>query len=176
VSVGVLTVKAMALLQTLPCWTWALPVTEPEATVATLWVLVQLTMLPASLLPSHTLPLPWLAPKLVPVKVTWVPATPLVGVMLVRLGVGTVKGMALLQTPFCWTCALPEAAFAATTATTWVSLQLTIEPAALLPSQMLPLPWVAPKLVPVKVTWVPGKPLVGVMLVMFGAMTVKGME
>ena len=41
-------------------------------------------------------------------------------------------------------------------ATTWVLLQLTIEPASLLPSQTLPLPCEAPKFVPVMVTCVPG--------------------
>ena len=68
--------------------------------------------------------------------------------MLVMFGLMTVKAMELLHVPPCWTCALPVAAVAATTATICVSLQLTMLPASLLPSQTLPLPCEAPKPVP----------------------------
>src|SRR4028119_1338179 len=51
VMTGVMTVKGMELLQTPPCCTWALPDLAPEATAATISVLLPLTIDPARLLP-----------------------------------------------------------------------------------------------------------------------------
>ena len=79
VMTGVITVNATVLPHTPLCFTCALPLVAPDATVATICVLLQLTMLPASLLLSHTLPVPCTAPNPLPVSVTCVPGTPLVG-------------------------------------------------------------------------------------------------
>lgn len=53
------------------------------------------------MLPSHTLPLLWLAPKAVPVMVICVPAIAVVGVTLVMFGVLTVKFTGFDHTPPC---------------------------------------------------------------------------
>src|SRR5207249_9871557 len=74
--------------------------------------------------------------------VTTVPGKPLSGVILVIRGLLIVKGMELLQNPFCRICALPELEPDATVVITCPSLQLTTCPGAV-PSQTLPLPWVA---------------------------------
>src|SRR6185436_7709508 len=165
---GDVTVNATWFPHTPLCCTCALPLTEFAATVATICVLLQLTMLPAYVLPSHTWPLPCADPKLVPLIVTCVPGTPLDGLMLLIVGVMIVKVIELLHVPACCTDALPEATFESTVATICVSLQLTMLPASLLPSHTLPLPCTAPKPVPVSVTCVPGTPLVGLMLVSDG--------
>src|SRR2546430_11604995 len=68
VMFGVLTVRFTVFDHTPPCSTCATPVFEPEATFATICVSLQLTTTPY-VLPSHTFPLPWLAPKPVPVIV-----------------------------------------------------------------------------------------------------------
>src|SRR6185295_4883028 len=73
VTFGWMTVKAVELLQTPICCTWTLPDSAVAATVATICVALQLTILPASLLPSHTLPEPCEEPKFVPLIVTDVP-------------------------------------------------------------------------------------------------------
>src|SRR3954452_9151809 len=88
--------------------------------------------------------------------------------MLLIAGVMIVNAIELLHVPACCTCADPLATFVATVATICVSLQLTMLPASLLPSQTLPVPCTAPKPVPVSVTCVPGTPLVGLMLVSEG--------
>src|SRR5579863_52052 len=84
-----------------------------------------------------------------------------------------VKVTALLNTPFCRTCALPEVEPVATVATTCPSLQLVTTPVSV-PSQTLPLPCVAPKPDPVIVTCVPGRPLVGDTALMDAVFTVNG--
>ena len=92
--------------------------------------------------------------------VTTVPGKPLSGVILVIRGLLIVKGMELLQNPFCRICALPELEPDATVVITCPSLQLTTCPGAV-PSQTLPLPWVAPKPDPAIVTCVPATPEFG---------------
>ncbi len=91
------------------------------------------------MLPSQTLPLPWLAPKPVPVMVICVPAMAVVGVTLVMFGVLTVKFTVLDHTPPCNTWATPVFEPEATLATICVSLQLTTTP-YVLPNQTFPLP------------------------------------
>jgi hypothetical protein len=81
----------------------------------------------------------------------------------------------LLMTPPWRTWALPEAAPAPTAATTWVSLQLCTTALAV-PSHTWPLPWAEPNPDPAIVTWVPGKPLVGVTLVIVAVFTLKDTE
>src|SRR5437667_9679186 len=105
--------------------------------------------------------------------VTTVPGKPLSGVILVIRGLLIVKGMELLQTPFCRICALPELEPDATVVITCPSLQLTTCPGAT-PSQTLPLPWVAPKPDPAIVTCVPATPEFGDTLEITGyVITVK---
>jgi hypothetical protein len=124
---GVLTVRFTVFDHTPPCSTWAVPVFDPVATLATTCVSLQLTTTPY-VLPNHTFPLPWLAPKPVPVIVTGVPANAVAGVTLAMTGVMTVRFRAFDQTPPCSTCAVPVFDPVATLATTCVSLQLTTTP------------------------------------------------
>src|SRR5438477_4812157 len=124
---GVLTVSFTVFDHTPPCSTCATPVFEPVATVATTCVSLQLTTTPY-VLPSHTFPLPWLAPKPVPVIVICVPAIPVVGVTLVMLGVLTVRFTVFDHTPPCSTCATPVFEPEATFATICVSLQFITTP------------------------------------------------
>ena len=84
---------------------------------------VQLVTFPGRL-PSVTVPLPCAAPKPEPVMVTDPPGLAEVGLMVENSGVFTAKATALLSTPLFRIRALPDAAPAATTATTCVSLQL----------------------------------------------------
>src|SRR5438046_5515945 len=105
--------------------------------------------------------------------VTTVPGKPLSGVILVIRGLLIVEGIELLQNPFCRICALPELEPDATVAITCPSLQLTTCPGAV-PSQTLPLPWVAPKPDPPIVICVPAAPEFGDTLeITGGVFTVK---
>src|SRR5437660_3957091 len=115
-----------------PFWvTEAPPPTVPSATVSTTWVSLQLTILslPYSLPISPALA-PCVAPNPLPVNVTWVPGDTLVGEILVRVGGVIVNATTLLWAPFWVTEAHPPTVPSATVATTWVSLQLTIDAAA----------------------------------------------
>src|SRR5439155_940764 len=106
VMLGVLTVRFTVFDHTPPCNTCETPVFEPDATLATICVSLQLTTTPY-VLPSQTLPLPWLAPKPVPVMVICVPAIAVVGVTPVIFGVLTVRFTVLDHTPPCNTWATP---------------------------------------------------------------------
>jgi len=74
----VLTENGNASLMTPFCRTRAEPVVDPDATVATICVSLQLCTTPLEA-PSHTWPLPCVAPKPEPLIVTCVPGTPLDG-------------------------------------------------------------------------------------------------
>src|SRR5207247_8958623 len=104
--------------------------------------------------------------------VTTVPGKPLSGVILVIRGLLIVKGMELLQTPFCRIWALPELEPDATVAITCPSLQLTTCPGAV-PSHTCPAPCKVPKPEPVIATCVPAVPLGGVTPVMVAVLIVK---
>src|SRR6266404_621685 len=93
------TTKRTELLERPFCDTRAIPVADCEATVATIWVSAQLETIPGTL-PSQMVPLPWLAPKLDPEIVTWVPGTPEAGFTPVICGVPSLKETELLQTPY----------------------------------------------------------------------------
>src|SRR5213594_3631595 len=149
--VAVLIVKDTEL-DTMPfCRTRAVPETDPIATAATIWVSLQLATLPF-LLPSQTLPLPWVAPKPDPAIVTCVPATPEFGDTLEITGyVITVKFKPLLATPPTVTTTLPVVAPVGTRPTIRVTLQLAGVTVAPLRVTVLD-PWVEPKLEPVIVT------------------------
>jgi len=83
--VAVAMLKATAFDQA-PFWpTRADPEVALDATVATIWVSLQLTTIPR-VLPSQIEPVPRDAPKPEPETVTWVPDVPDVGVKLVMLG------------------------------------------------------------------------------------------
>src|SRR5208337_1952332 len=167
------TVNGIALLMTPFCKTWALPENEPAATVATIWVSLQLCTTPLAVL-SHTWPLPCVAPKPEPATVTWViPCVPVVGETVEMVAVLTVKGTLLDQYPFCCTRALPDLALEATVARICVSLQVTTVP-VVLPSSRVPLPCTVPKFEPEIVTGVPATPDVGETLAREGTgITVK---
>ena len=117
------TVKPTALLHAPPCSTRATPVTALSATVATICVSLQLEIDPAAVLPSQTTPLPWVAPKPVPVIVMEASVAPEFGVTLEMCSVFTVNATGLLITPPCKTSAFPDAAPGPTWATIWPSLQ-----------------------------------------------------
>src|SRR5712671_2936514 len=86
-----------------------------------------------------------------PVTVTWVPTTPLAGLMPVIFGRGTVKlTFVLLVTPPTVVDTDPEKTPDGTVAVIRVSDQLTIEAAPIQKFSVLE-PWVAPKLLPVTV-------------------------
>ena len=114
-----------------------------------------------------TVLVPWVAPNVVPVMVTEVPTTPLVGDKLVMLGT-TVKLTALLARPPTVTTTFPVVAPLGTGTAMLVALQLVGVPAVPLKVTVL-VPWVEPKFVPVIVTDVPTAPDVGDKLVMLGA-------
>src|SRR5689334_8322853 len=115
---------------------------------------------------------PCVAPNVVPVIVTDVPTTPLVGASVVIAGF-TVNADPLLAWPPTVTTTLPVVAPAGTGTTMLVVDQLV--GVAVVPLNLTVLvPCVAPKFVPVTVTDVATGPLVGERLVMLGAtVTVK---
>src|SRR5260221_9387 len=127
------TVKARVLLNTPFCRTCALPVVDPSATVAAICVSLQLVTV-AVAVPSHTRPMPWLAPKFAPVIVTAVPTGPLEGVTSLTVATGIVNANAFDDRSGRRTCTVPELDPVGTVATICVSLQEKIEP-GLVPSQ-----------------------------------------
>ena len=118
------TVKVTALLRMPVCWTCAIPLIALAATVATIWVSLHVTTTPA-VLPSWTLPVPCIAPKLDPAMVTTVPGEPLSGKTLVMVRVLTVKGCEFDQTPLCSTLTVPVREVGAIVATIWTSSPAT---------------------------------------------------
>ena len=58
--------------------------------------------------PTHTIPLPCVAPKPEPVIVTCVPGRPPAGDTFEISAVFTVKAIKFEDSPFCWICATPE--------------------------------------------------------------------
>ena len=112
------------------------------------------------------------APKFVPLIITYVPTAPEGGVRLVMLGTAVsesiVKFTPLLATPDTVTTTGPVVAPFGTVTVMLVAPQLVT--GAVVPLNVtVPLPWLAPKFVPVIVTDVPTAPDVGDRLVMFGA-------
>jgi hypothetical protein len=109
VAVGT-TVNGSPLLATPPTVTVTFPVVAPAGTVAAILVAdhdVGVAVTPL----NETVLVPWVAPKLVPVIVTAVPTTPLVGDSAVMAGATvTVKGTPLLASPPTVTTTLPVVA------------------------------------------------------------------
>src|SRR5215472_4947806 len=126
-------------------------------------------MVALALLGNETRPcVPGLARKPLPVMVTGLPMPPMLGVMPVICGDGTVKSIfALLATPPSVTPMGPVMASAGTVATICVSDQLTIVATAgplfaevAVKANAL-VPWAAPKPLPLICTCVPAGPLLG---------------
>jgi acyl-CoA-binding protein len=163
VMVGAGTVK-MALVATAPLVTRMGPEVAPVGTLTVIWV-GELTTKPGA---ATLLKLTAVVPvKLVPVMTTLVPARPLVGVKLVMVGAGTVKLVLLVAVAMFVTRIGPVVAPAGTLTVICVA-ELTTKPGA---GMLLKLTAVVPvKPVPVMTTLVPGRPLVGVKLVMVGTL------
>lgn len=168
---GVLkTVKLVPLLATPDTVTTTFPVVAAPGTGTTMETAFQLAGVAKAPL-NVTVLEPCATPKLVPLIVTDVPATPDVGDRLVMVGVGrTVNATPLLAAPFTVTTTLPEVAPAGTGTTIVVPFQLL--GLAVVPLNVT-VP-VEPKFVPVIVIGVPAGPEDDDKLVMFGVgITVK---
>ena len=167
---GIVTVNSSPLLAPAGVAATTLPVVAPAGTVAVIWVL-ELTVNVAAVPLKLTLVVPV---RLVPVMATEVPAGPLVGLRLLRVGSGadTVKGRPLLGPPGVVTTTLPVLAPGGTLVVIWVA-EFTVN-VAVMPLNVTP---VAPvRLVPVMTTVVPTVPLAGLRLLRagVGTLTVKG--
>ena len=171
---GEIAVKARPLLSTPLARTTTLPVVAPAGTGTLMVVAVQLVGVAAVAL-NRTVPVPWVAPKPVPVIVITVPTAPDVGDRLEMLGVATtVKLFPLLLTPLARTTTFPFVAPAGTVATRLVADQLVTVAVVVLNFTVL-VPCVAPKFDPTIVTDAPIAPDVGDRLATVGAgTTVKG--
>lgn len=168
------TVKATPLLGSPKTVTTTFPVVAPLGTGVTIPVPFQpvgVAMIPLKVTRLD----PCVAPKFVPLIVTEVPTEPDVVERLVILGVGvvTVKFTPLLAAPDTVTTTLPDFAPLGTGTPMLVILQLVGEATTPLNVTLL-VPCVAPKFVPVTVTAVLIAPDVGDRLVMLGGVaTVK---
>jgi hypothetical protein len=164
------TVKALPLLFAPLANTTTFPVLAVKGTVV--WILVALQLVTVANTPlKETVPLPWVAPKLLPEIVTAVPVVPEVGERLVMEGPGTtVKFTPLLLTPLAKTTTLPVVAPAGTVATMLLALQLvTVANVAL--NLTVPDPWLEPKFEPAIVIDAPIASDAGDRLEMLGAGT-----
>lgn len=139
--------------------TFALPAARlgTEITMLPLLQEVGTTLMP----PRVTVPVPWLAPKLPPVIVTAVPATPIADDRLLILGVA-VKATALLATPATLTTMLPAPGTAPVGITTVMLVSLQLVDAATAPLNVTVLSFCTlPNPIPVIWTNVPGGPAMG---------------
>ena len=165
---GTMTVNVIPLLGVPPTVTITLPVAAPAGTGAVMLVALQLVgvaVVPLNL----TVLVPWEAPKLLPLMMTEVPATPDVGLRFVRLGGGTVtlNVTPLLAVPPTVTTTLPVVALVGTGTVMLVAPQLVGDAAVPLKVTVL-VPWLAPKFVPATTTGVPMDPEVGFRLEIVG--------
>lgn len=165
---GATTVKLDELVPVPPgVVTLMVPVEAPVGTTAVIFVELETVKLLAAVPLNLTDEAPV---KLVPVNVTVIPTTPLVGVKLVIVGAGTTVKLDGLVTvpPGVVTLIVPVVVPVATTAAIVVAPD-TVKLLAAVPWNLTA---VAPfRLVPVMVTEVPIPPLVGVKLVIVGAGT-----
>ena len=144
-----------------------MPVLAPAGTATFIVEAAQLVIVAAVPLNCTA---PEIVPKPVPEIVTGVVTAPEVTDKLVIVGVGdTVNVLLLLATPATVTTTIPVVAPLGTGTTIEVALQLVMTVAAVPLNVTLLVPRLAPKLVPVIVTDAPTAPLVGDMLVIFGA-------
>jgi len=143
------TVNPTGLLGPPPTVTTTFPVVAPTGTGTVIVVALQLVGV-AAVPAKVTVLMPCADPKLVPVIVTGVPATPEVGFRFVMLGDGsTVKLAPLLATPPTVTITFPVVAAAGTGTTMVASFQFVGVPAAPLNATVLapwagwnPAPWI----------------------------------
>jgi|SRR6266571_5018306 len=159
------TVKFTPLLGKPPTVTTTGPVVAPLGTVTLMLVSVQIPVwakvpLNVTVSPATN------EPKFDPPMVIAVPATPEFVLRLTIVG-ATVKGTALLRTPFTTITTFPLEAPDGTGTVTLVGLQLVGVARVTLKVTVLD-PWDAPKFVPVIVTDAPTWAPPGVMLAMFG--------
>jgi hypothetical protein len=160
------TVKVRALLARPPTATTTLPVAAPAGTGTTI-LEADHEVGDATVPLKVTVLVPLLAPKLPPLIVTAVAIGPLEGDRLVKKGDGiTVNGSALARPPTV-TTTLPLVAPAGT-GTTMLLADHDVGVAAMPLKVTVPLPWLAPKLLPLIVTVVATGPLVGDRLVSVG--------
>ena len=163
---GIVTVNAKPLLAAPPTVTTTFPLVAPAGTITPMLVADQLVA--AAVVPlNFTVLVPCVAPKLLPVIVTAVPAGPLLGATPVREAV-TVYGRLLLARPVTVTTTLPVVAPAGTGTAMLLADQLVGVAAVPLKATVL-VPCVEPNLVPVIVTDVPTGPPAGERLVNVGA-------
>ena len=170
---GGTTVKLTPLLDTLLLRdTTTAPVVAPAGTVTEMLVSLQLVGV-ADVPLKLTVPVPCVAPKLVPVIVTGVPAAPDVGLKPVIVGGGiTVKETPLLVPLLVVTTKGPLVAPLGMNVTMLASLQLATPNAVPLKETVLS-PCAPPKFFPVIVTDVPKRPDGGFRLVMVGGERLK---
>ena len=169
---GTTIVKLTPLLETPPAAvTTTLPVVAPAGTTAVTLVLLHGPIVVAAMPLNFTVPLPWLAPKFVPVITTEVPTGPEVGARLVMLGAATTVNPtpALATPPDEVTTTFPLVAPVGTTAVTPVLLHPLTDVAAMPLNFTVPV--VVPKLDPAMTIDDPMAPLLGVRLVMLGTTT-----
>ena len=162
------TVKDLPPLLTPLAKTTTLPVVAPTGTVATMLLAPQLVTL-ANIPLNFSVPVPWLAPKLLPAMVTGAPKAPDVGDKLLILGATTtVKLFPLLATLDTVTTTFPVVAPLGTVTVMLLTPQLVA--VAVVPLNLTVLvPCGDPKLVPAITIEAPTAPLDGVRLVIVGA-------
>lgn len=161
-----ITVKLKLLLAKPPTMTTTGPVAAPDGTSTLMLVSAQPCMVATGVPLNVTVSPATNWPKFVPVMSTDVPIGPEVGFIIVMVG-ATVKGMALLGTPFTTITTLPVEAPDGTGTVMLVGLQLLGVARIALKATVLD-PWEAPKFVPFMVTEAPTWAPTGVMPVMFG--------
>ena len=149
--------------------TTTFPVVAPAGTTATMLLALQLVIVAVVPL-NFTLPLPCVAPKLLPATVIDDPTAPVFGLRLVMLGAEVmVKDLpALAIPPAAVTTTLPVVAPVGTVATMLLALQL-VTVAAVPLNFTEPLPCDGPKLLPAIVMEEPTAPVPGVSVLMLGA-------
>lgn len=162
------TVNETPLLETPLAFTTTLPVLAPDGTVVVIDVALQLVADARAPL-KLTVPVPWVAPKLLPLMVTGAPTAPEVGERPLIVGAGrTVNDTPLLLTPLACTTTLPVVAPEGTGATIEFAFQLV--GVANVPLKLTVLePCVDPKLLPLIVTDAPTAPELGDKPLMLGA-------
>jgi len=148
--------------------TTTLPVVAPAGTGAMIVVLLQLVGVALSPLKVKVL-VPCVFPKPVPVIVTEVPGSPVLGLKVAMVG-ATVKLTPLLAIPPTVTTTFPVVAPGGTRATMLVALQLVRKGANAPLKVTVLVPWLAPKFAPVIVTDAVTGPEVGLRLVMLGGL------
>jgi len=149
--------------------------TEPVARVGTVAVIevADHAVTVAVVVPKFTVLVPCVAPKLLPVRVTELPAAPEFGLREVRTGTAmAVNGSLLEALPPTVTVTFTEPAARAGTLAVIEVADHAVTVAAVAPKFTVLVPCVAPKLLPVKVTELPAAPEAGVIAARLGELAV----